>query len=312
MVDVNIRDSKIMGGLHISRNTGERTGAGAQSGCGALCELGKMMQRMQGDSYQSLRGSHIPPALAKSGRRMVERDYVISHIGGKPVYAHEMVPASETDSGRSSKSDGAGKGSARDVEGLEGSLERAIEREGEREGERRERRRERVRLGQEWEHYRHRGRRASDDGKREGRGAEDMRMVLSRGDMDGMASGASKGNDAATHIHLRMPGPVKYRAVREEIPVAEYEAMTGGGAVPPGSDLMGRSAEQSAASDLQALPVGGSQGPDGVSSSMPPALAGRGAQLQAADPAWQQELAQMGGDSDVGYADVNRDLDGIY
>ena len=53
MVDVNIRDSKIMGGLHISRNTGERTGAGAQSGCGALCELGKMMQRMQGDSYRS-------------------------------------------------------------------------------------------------------------------------------------------------------------------------------------------------------------------------------------------------------------------
>ena len=52
MVDVDIRDSKIMGGLHISRNTGERTGAGAQSGCGALCELGKMMQRMQGDSYQ--------------------------------------------------------------------------------------------------------------------------------------------------------------------------------------------------------------------------------------------------------------------
>jgi hypothetical protein len=52
MVDVNIRDSKIMGGLHISRNTGERTGPGAESGCGALCELGKMMQNMQGDSRQ--------------------------------------------------------------------------------------------------------------------------------------------------------------------------------------------------------------------------------------------------------------------
>jgi hypothetical protein len=267
--------------------------------------------RVCGCAVQSLRGSHIPPALAKSGRRMVERDYVISHIGGKPVYAHEMVPASETDSDRSVKSDGAGAGSAGDVDGLEGSLERAIEREGVREGERRERRRERERHGLEWEHYRHRGRRAIDDGEREGRGAEDMRMVLSRRDMDGMTSGARNDKDAATHIHLRMPGPVKYRAVREEIPVAEYEAMTGGGAVPPGSDLTARTAEQSAASELRALPVGGSQGPEGVSSRMASALTGRAAQLPAADPAWQQQLVQVG-DSDVGYADVNRDLDGIY
>jgi hypothetical protein len=52
LISVNIRDSRIVGGLHISRNTGERKGPGAQSGCGALCELGKLVQNVEGGKYQ--------------------------------------------------------------------------------------------------------------------------------------------------------------------------------------------------------------------------------------------------------------------
>jgi len=47
VINVNIHDSKIDGGLRISRNTGERKGAGAQSGCGALCQLGKLVRNIQ-------------------------------------------------------------------------------------------------------------------------------------------------------------------------------------------------------------------------------------------------------------------------
>ena len=49
VINVNIHDSKIEGGLRISRNTGRRQGAGAQSGCGALCELGKLVNNMHAD-----------------------------------------------------------------------------------------------------------------------------------------------------------------------------------------------------------------------------------------------------------------------
>ena len=49
VINVNIHDSKIEGGLRISRNTGRQQGAGAQSGCGALCELGKLVNNMHAD-----------------------------------------------------------------------------------------------------------------------------------------------------------------------------------------------------------------------------------------------------------------------
>lgn len=151
---------------------------------------------------------------------MVEQDYVISHIGGKPVYAREMVPAPATDTGGTSASSGA-KGE----DGLESTLERAIEHEGEREVERRERRRERERDGDQWDDYR---RRHSHDGDREGgggrgvQGSKDMRLVLSKGDMKKEA------------IDQDDTKPVKYKAVKYAIPVSEYEALSGQVA-PPGS-----------------------------------------------------------------------------
>ena len=268
---------------------------------------------------QSLRGEHIPPALARSGRKMVERDYVISHIGGQPVYAREMVPESARADNRRSQSGMSSSSPTRRVDGLEGSLEREIEREGEREGERRERRREREDNGREWEHFKRRGRRERVDGERAGRSADDLRMVLSRDDMDGMTHDADevgRGEGAATQsstrVHLRMPAqPVRYRAVREEIPVAEYEAMTKGGPIPPGSDLAGKAAPQVLASPGESF--GRSQ-----MLRKPPVLAAPAQRLTTSDSAWQQQLAQVdqqvgyGDGEDGGYADVDRDLDGIY
>lgn len=246
---------------------------------------------------------------------MVERDYVISHIGGQPVYARELVPESATDDSRRSQSGTSSSSPSRKVDGLEGSLEREIEQEGEREGERRERRREREDNGREWEHFKRRGRRERVDGERDGRSADDLRMVLSRGDMDGMTHdadevGRAKGaaTQSATRVHLRMPAqPVRYRAVREEIPVAEYEAMTKGGPIPPGSDLAGKAEPQLLASSGESF--GRSQMP-----SEPPVLAASAERLTTSDPAWQQQLAQVryGDGEDGGYADVDRDLDGIY
>jgi len=122
------------------------------------------------------------------------------------------------------------------------SLERAIEREGERAGERRERERLLRRDGDEWERFVRRRREHEDaDGlpvrseDRKARG-DDLRMVLSRADMDqlthklGNGAGAEKGGEAIT---LRAPAataPVRYRAVHYAIPTDEYEELASGAA----------------------------------------------------------------------------------
>ena len=222
LIDVTIRDSKIVGGLHISRNTGERKGVGTESGCGALCELGKLVANIQDGPYPSLIQGHIPPALTSAGTKMVEQDYVISHVGGMPVYAREMVPV-VPDKAATSVQAGSGASESSDAaNGLEGNLERAIESEGERQGERRERRRERRRDGDE-RRDRQRGRRDSYDGAHDGNGSDDMQVVLSRGAMDGMTSklGVDDTVSSAPDSHTI------YKAVHYQIPVAEFDTLTG-------------------------------------------------------------------------------------
>ena len=52
LINVDIRDSKIEGGMNMNGNTGERKGLGAQSGCGPLCELGKIVKHVEASSDQ--------------------------------------------------------------------------------------------------------------------------------------------------------------------------------------------------------------------------------------------------------------------
>ena len=117
------------------------------------------------------------------------------------------------------------------------SLERAIEREGERAGERRERQRLLRRDGEEWERFvRRRREDEGADGHRVRHGDreardDDMRMVLSRADMDQLThkledgAGAETGGEAITLRAQPAAAPVRYRAVHYAIPTSEYEAL---------------------------------------------------------------------------------------
>ena len=117
------------------------------------------------------------------------------------------------------------------------SLERAIEREGERAGERRERERLLRRDGLEWERFVKRRRQEGvegssvDDGDKEARD-NDLRVVLSRGDMDKLTSKLQDvGKDREAIVTVQAPvaaAPVRYRAVHYAIPTDEYQELREG------------------------------------------------------------------------------------
>ena len=251
LVDVSIRDSRIVGGLHISRNTGERKGAGAQSGCGALCQLGKLVRNIQEGRGASLWGVDRDGARAP---RMVEEDYVISHVDGKPVYAHELVPnpalaRAHAAAPERSRVRDAAAGQHADEVGIEGgdvgqlnaarpaerrsgamgddqvlgrvhaapttlsfaSLEGGLERAIEREGERRGEARERRR-----EQF------AAGYGGFAAVGAVRQRAAADPGSLPAPGAdgaGGSPGRSAAQ-------APAGYKAVHYAMPVSQYEAMT--------------------------------------------------------------------------------------
>ena len=117
------------------------------------------------------------------------------------------------------------------------SLERAIEREGEREGERREGERLLRRDGLEGqrlvERRRQQGAEGSsvDDGDKVARN-DDMRVVLSRRDMDELVSKLQDvEKDRETTVTVQAPvaaAPVRYRAVHYAIPIDEYQELREG------------------------------------------------------------------------------------
>ena len=119
------------------------------------------------------------------------------------------------------------------------SLERAIEREGERAGERHERERLLRRDGLEWERFVKRRRQEGADGRSMGDGDkeardDDMRVVLSRGDMDELTSklqDVKKDGEATATVQAPVAAaPVRYRAVHYAIPTDEYQELTEGSA----------------------------------------------------------------------------------
>ena len=255
LVDVSIRDSRIVGGLHISRNTGERKGAGAQSGCGALCQLGKLVRNIQEGRGESLWGVDRDGARAP---KMVEEDYVISHVDGKPVYAHELVPnpalaRAHAATPERSRVHDAAAGQHTDEVGIEGgdvgqlnaarpaerradvmgddqalgranaapttlsfaSLEGGLERAIEREGERRGEARERRREQL-----------APGYGGFPAVGAVRQRAAADPGSLPAPGANYQTNAAAGPPAGSGAQAPAGYKAVHYAMPVSQYEAMT--------------------------------------------------------------------------------------
>lgn len=161
-------------------------------------------------------------ATASVGKPMVERDYVISHIEGRPVYARELVPASAPEEEAAGASSG-------DASADESTLEKAIEREGEREGERREWRRERrnrrelERDGDGDAMLQRKSSGERDGGERGGgQSLESNDPVLPRGDEAKGEGRGSKGEEVEEDAV-----PKSYKAVRYMMPLDEYAALSG-------------------------------------------------------------------------------------
>jgi hypothetical protein len=151
---------------------------------------------------------------------MVERDYVISHIEGRPVYARELVPASAPEEEAAGPSSG-------DAPADESTLEKAIEREGEKEGERREWRRERRKrreLERDGDAMLQRKRSGERDGGERGGGQslESNGSVLPKGDEATGEGRGSKGEEVEEDAV-----PKRYKAVRYMMPLDEYAALSG-------------------------------------------------------------------------------------
>jgi len=151
---------------------------------------------------------------------MVERDYVISHIEGRPVYARELVPAS-------APAEEAAGASSGDASANESTLEKAIEREGEREGERREWRRERrkrrelERDGEAMLPRKGSGERGGGE-RGGGQSLESNDSVLAKGDEAKGEGRGSKGEEVEEDAV-----PTSYKAVRYMMPLDEYAALSG-------------------------------------------------------------------------------------
>ena len=187
---------------------------------------------------QSLRGAREP--------KMVERDYIIAHVGGKPVYAHEMQPVSPSGADTHSEirqvgvpggegeveaddEDSGGDNGKLTFDSLEGGLEKAIERQGERRGEVRERLHEQVGNGEQWARYvrRQRRLRAARAGafERESADASDG----SSHPMDRQAPAAVAGATPGVMGEAGAGQPstaVRYKVVHYKMPLAEYMALS--------------------------------------------------------------------------------------